>query len=263
MQDYNETSEKIAERMSKIKRKIGIVSGKGGVGKSVLTALLACGLASKGKKVGLLDADITGPSIPRLFGIRGKPAIANNSIIPPTAKNGLKLMSANLLLEEEDAPAIFRGPLLANAIRQFLSDVEWGELDYLFIDFPPGTGDIPLTIMQSIQLDGIIFVTSPQKLAFMIVKKTINMAKEIKVPVIGLVENMAFLKCPNCNEMLYPFGKPEAEKTAKEAGLNLIGRLPIDQEISRLSDEGKIDEYKDNSIEQIIAEIEKYAEESK
>lgn len=258
MQSYDEETAKIAERMKAIKRKIGIVSGKGGVGKSVTAALLACHFASKGRKVGLLDADITGPSIPRMFGMKGTPAGTDDAIVPPVARNGLKLMSMNLFLQKDDTPVIWRGPLLGNAVRQFLSDVEWGELDYLFIDFPPGTGDVPLTIMQSMKLDGIIFVTSPQELAFMIVKKTINMSKDMKVPIIGLVENMSYLRCSKCDEILYPYGKSAMERSAGDAGMALIGRLPIDHEISRLSDEGKIDEYKNNSVQAIAARIEEY-----
>jgi Mrp family chromosome partitioning ATPase len=255
MTAYDEQSAKIAETMSRIKRKIGIVSGKGGVGKSAVTGILACSFAKK-NKVGLLDADITGPSIPRMFGIKNMPTGTEYTIIPPLTKCGLKIMSMNLLLEEEHMPVIWRGPLLGNTIRQFLSDVDWGELDYLFIDFPPGTGDIPLTVMQSVKLDGIIFVTSPQELALMIVRKTINMANEMKVPVIGIIENMSYIKCGKCNEILYPFGNSKLNDTAKELSIPVIGKLPIDNGISKFSDSGRIEEYHNAEIDSISARIE-------
>ncbi|MFA6424660.1 MAG: Mrp/NBP35 family ATP-binding protein [Phycisphaerae bacterium] len=255
MTAYDEQSAKIAERMSKIKRKIGIVSGKGGVGKSAVTGILAGSFAKK-NKVGLLDADITGPSIPKMFGIKGMPKGTEDTIIPPVTRNGIKLMSMNLLLSEEHTPVIWRGPLLGNTVRQFLSDVEWGELDYLFIDFPPGTGDVPLTIMQSVKLDGIIFVTSPQELALMIVRKTISMAKEMKVPIIGIIENMSYLKCSRCSETLYPFGKSRLDEIAKKIGISVIGKLPIDSSISRFSDSGRIEEYDNAEIRNISSKIE-------
>jgi len=258
MQTHDERSAKIAERMNKIKRKIGIVSGKGGVGKSAVTGLLACAFASKGNKVGILDADITGPSIPRMFGVAGMPADNETEIVPPETKNGLKIMSMNLLLQGEDQPVIWRGPLLSNTTLQFLSDIEWGELDYLFIDFPPGTGDIPLSLMQSAELDGIIFVTSPQELAFMIVSKTIKMAKKIGLPIIGIVENMSYLKCPYCTGMIYPFGKSKLDEMAAKSSTTVLGRLPFDDHISGLSDVGEIESYVCKELTGITDNVEKY-----
>jgi len=254
MSDYDEQSAKIANKMEKIRKKIGILSGKGGVGKSALTAMLACSF-SKNNRVGLLDADITGPSIPKMFGIKGVPNGGKDSIIPPLTKNGLKIMSMNLLLEEEHMPVIWRGPLLGNVVRQFLSDVEWGELDYLFIDFPPGTGDIPLTIMQSVKLDGIIFITSPQELAMMVVRKTINMASELHIPIIGIIENMSYFSCEKCGEKSYPFGSSKLNMIAKELGIPVLGKLPIDSSISRFSDMGSIEEYENKETGRITSKI--------
>lgn len=256
MANYEEQSKKIAERMGNIKRKIGIMSGKGGVGKSMLSALLASSF-SKSSKVGLLDADITGPSIPKMFGINKSPEGNDGAIIPPETKKGLKIISMNLFLDHEDSPVIWRGPLLGNTVRQFLSDVEWGELDYLFIDFPPGTGDIPLSIMQSVKLDGIIFVTTPQDLAMMIVKKTINMAGQLGVPIIGIIENMSYFSCTKCGEKQYPFGSSKISEAAKELGIPVIGNLPIDSRISSCSDQGTIEEYETQDISKICTNIKK------
>lgn len=209
---------------SDIKKVIGVVSGKGGVGKSFVTASLANEMASKGYRVGILDADITGPSIPRMYGIKGSATADDNGIYPILTKNDIKIMSINLLLPQEEAPVIWRGPILANMVKQFWTDVIWGELDYLFVDMPPGTGDVPLTVFQSLPVDGIVIVSSPQDLVHMIVRKAYNMAKMMNVPVIGLVENYSFVKCPDCGKEIYVFGESKVDAIGAELGVPVIAR---------------------------------------
>lgn len=226
-----------------IKHVLAVLSGKGGVGKSSVTALMAVGLARQGYKVGILDADITGPSIPKMFGLKDRPDAFDSHILPVKTSLGIAVMSLNLLLPREDDPVIWRGPILAGVVKQFWTDVVWGKLDYLIVDLPPGTGDVPLTVMQSLPLDGLVVVTSPQDLSLMVVKKAIKMAEHMGIPILGMVENMSYLKCPKCGEEIYLFGVGRAEEVACQAGVRLIEVLPVDPELAELSDRGRIEEY--------------------
>lgn len=228
---------------SHIGRTIAVMSGKGGVGKSSVSALLAVALAKEGYRVGMLDADITGPSIPKLFGLKDHASIINDKIIPSDSKLGIKVVSLNLLLPREDDPVIWRGPLIGGAVKQLWTDVLWGELDYLIVDLPPGTGDAPLTVLQSLPLDGLVIVSSPQDLAIMVVKKAIKMARMMNVPILGLVENMSGLVCPHCGGQIEMFGKSKADEVAVATGLRLLGRLPLDPDLSLLADSGAIEDY--------------------
>lgn len=228
---------------SHIRRVIAVMSGKGGVGKSTIAALTAAALAREGKQVGVLDADITGPSIPRLFGVRTEPVALPVGMVPPETALGIRIMSINLLLPQEDDPVIWRGPIIAGAVKQFWTDVVWGELDCLIVDLPPGTGDAPLTVMQSLPLDGIIVVTSPQELALMVVKKAVKMAETLAVPLLGLVENMSYVTCPHCGERIDIFGPSGAERAARDLGLEYIGGMPIDPALTALADRGAIEQY--------------------
>lgn len=223
---------------SSIKKVIGVVSGKGGVGKSFVTASLANEMASKGYRVGILDADITGPSIPRMYGIKGAAQADDSGIYPILTKNKIKIMSINLLLPQEESPVIWRGPILANMVKQFWTDVIWGELDYLFVDMPPGTGDVPLTVFQSLPVDGIVIVSSPQDLVHMIVKKAYNMANMMHIPVIGLVENYSFVKCPDCGKEIHVFGESKIEAVGQELGVPVMAKMPLEPELAAIVDEG-------------------------
>ncbi|MFP4457484.1 MAG: Mrp/NBP35 family ATP-binding protein [Clostridia bacterium] len=229
---------------TKINKIIAIMSGKGGVGKSSVTSLVALALKNEGYKVGIMDADITGPSIPKIFGINKKRATSkNDSIIPVETEKGIKIISLNLLISDENSPVIWRGPLIAGAVKQFYTDVNWGELDYLLIDLPPGTGDVALTIMQSLPLDGIIAVTSPQDLANLIVAKSINMAVMMNVEMLGIVENMSYFICPDCNSKHYIFGESHLDDIVKKENLDILYRLPINRNLVELSDAGKIENF--------------------
>lgn len=221
---------------SDVKHVIGIVSGKGGVGKSFVTASLANRMASKGFKVGILDADITGPSIPKMYGLKGAASADDQGIYPMETKNGIKVISINLLLPTEETPVIWRGPILANMVKQFWTDVIWGDIDYLFVDMPPGTGDVPLTVFQSLPVDGIVIVSSPQELVQMIVKKAYNMAKTMNIPVLGIVENYSWLVCPDCGKKLSVFGESHIDEIAEGMGLKVLGRMPIDPQFAALAD---------------------------
>lgn len=233
-----------ANEQSNIKKVIAVMSGKGGVGKSSVTSLLATVLKDKGYNVGVLDADITGPSIPKIFGINKKRATGDNKGLNPVkTATGIKVMSLNLLIEQEDDPVVWRGPIISNTVKQFFTDVNWGDIDYLLIDLPPGTGDVPLTIMQSLPLDGIVIVSSPQDLVKLIVKKSVNMAKMMNIPILGIVENMSYFECPDCNKKINVFGKSKIDEVAKEMNLDIIAKLPIDPEFVELCDEGKIELY--------------------
>ncbi len=242
---------------SSVKHVIGVVSGKGGVGKSFVTAMLAVLLNRKGFKTGILDADITGPSIPKMFGINTKAKVNSLGIIPESTANNIKLMSVNLLLEQEDSPVMWRGPILAGTVKQFWTDVVWEDLDYLLIDMPPGTGDVPLTVFQSIPLDGIVIVTSPQELVSMIVKKAYHMAEKMNIPVLGMVENMSYVKCPDCGKEINLFGESRLEETSENTGLRILGRIPVDSAIARLVDEGRFErfscDYLDDAAETVIS----------
>ena len=224
---------------SKITKVIGVVSGKGGVGKSMVTASLANEMAYQGFKVGIMDADITGPSIPRMYGLKGSAVADEKGIYPMVTGNDIKVMSINLLLPQEDAPVIWRGPILANMVKQFWTDVIWGELDYLFVDMPPGTGDVPLTVFQSLPIDGIVIVSSPQELVQMIVKKAYNMAKQMNIPVLGIVENYSYVKCPDCGKKIYVFGESKIDAAAAEVQVPVIGKMPLDSDIAAAVDAGQ------------------------
>lgn len=238
---------------SEIKHVIGIVSGKGGVGKSMATASLANLLAAKGYRVGIMDADITGPSIPRMYGLTGPAEAGDEGIYPVMTDNDIKVMSINLLMPDPETPVIWRGPVLANMVKQFWTDVIWGELDYLLVDMPPGTGDVPLTVFQSLPVDGIVIVTSPQDLVKMIVKKAYNMAETMKIPVLGVIENYSYLKCPDCGKEIPVFGKSKIDEVAKDMGVLVLGKMPIDPKLTELSDEGEFakaeNPYLDNALQ--------------
>ena len=223
---------KPANEFSDIKKVIGVVSGKGGVGKSMVTASLARMMRKKGCKVGILDADITGPSIPKMYGIHDKALGDESGIFPREAADGTKIMSINLLLENESDPVIWRGPVIANVVTQFWTDVRWGELDYLFVDMPPGTGDVPLTVFQSLPVDGVVIVSSPQELVKMIVKKAYGMARQMSIPVLGIVENYSYLVCPDCGKKISVFGKSHVEEVAAELAVPVLGRMPIDASLA-------------------------------
>ena len=238
---------------SNVKHVIGIVSGKGGVGKSFVTASLAVQMAKAGYSVGILDADITGPSIPKMFGVHGKVIGDENGMYPAETKEGIKIMSVNLLMDDEEAPVVWRGPVIAGAVKQFWSETVWGDVDYLFVDMPPGTGDVPLTVFQSLPVNGIVVVTSPQELVQMIVKKAFNMANMMHIPVLGLVENFSYLKCPDCGREISLFGKSHIDEAAKGMGTKVLGKLPLDPSYAETADEGKFYEienpYLDAAVE--------------
>ena len=228
--------------LSDVKHVIGVISGKGGVGKSFVTASLANRMAAKGFSVGIMDADITGPSIPKMYGLKENVRGDDNGIYPAVAKNGIKVISVNLLLPDEESPVIWRGPVLANMVKQFWTDVIWGELDYLFVDMPPGTGDVPLTVFQSLPVEGVVIVTSPQDLVRMIVKKAYNMAGMMNIPVLGVVENYSYVKCPDCGKEIPVFGKSRIDEIAKELNVPVLGKMPVDMEFAAKADAGTFDE---------------------
>ena len=224
--------------LTHIKKIIGVVSGKGGVGKSLITSILAVMMNNKGYKTAILDADITGPSIPKAFGIIDHPKQDGNAFLPVKSKTGISVMSVNLLLDNEADPVIWRGPVIAGAVKQFWTDVIWGDIDYMFIDMPPGTGDVALTVFQSIPIDGVIIVTSPQQLVSMIVEKAVNMAKAMDIPILGLVENMSYVKCPDCGKEIKIFGESHLEEVAKKFGVTVTDRLPMAPVIATACDQG-------------------------
>jgi Mrp family chromosome partitioning ATPase len=232
-----------AEHLNNVDRVLAVMSGKGGVGKSSVAAMLAVALRQQGKRVGVLDADITGPSIPKMFGLSGTPPMGPVGILPAETESGIKVMSINLLLPNEDEAVIWRGPLVGGAIKQFWGDVVWGDLDVLVVDLPPGTSDASLTVMQSIPLNGVVLVTSPQDLAGMVVRKAAKMAWQMKVSIVGLVENMAYAVCPKCGERIEVFGPSKAMATAKQLGVPMLGELPLDPELALRCDAGEIEAY--------------------
>ncbi|MBE5885252.1 MAG: Mrp/NBP35 family ATP-binding protein [Lachnospiraceae bacterium] len=229
---------------SNIKKVIGVVSGKGGVGKSLVTSLMAVSMQREGLATGILDADITGPSIPKVFGLTEKAYGDENGIHPVTTTTGIDVMSINLLLPDETDPVIWRGPVIAGTVKQFWTDVLWGDKDYLFVDMPPGTGDVPLTVFQSLPVDGIIIVASPQELVSMIVEKAVKMATLMKIPVLGIVENMSYFVCPNCNEKHYIYGESHIEEIAEEYGIKHVAKIPMDSSLAAACDGGMIELYK-------------------
>lgn len=240
-------------KYSKIKKVIGVVSGKGGVGKSFVTCLLASKCAAAGLKVGVLDADITGPSVPKSFGIHERARQDGECLLPAVTKSGIKMMSINLLLEDENSPVIWRGPVISGVIEQFWTDVRWGELDYLFVDMPPGTGDVALTVFQSLPVDGIVIVSTPQDLVKMIVSKAFNMAKMMKVPVLGLVENMSYFICPDCGKKHAIFGNSKIDETAAEFGLPVLAKLPVDPAVNALVDEGRVEDVDCDAVDEFVS----------
>lgn len=240
---------------SNIKKVIAVVSGKGGVGKSLATAMSAVMMSRRGYKVGILDADITGPSIPKMFGINTRARQNELGILPAETTNGIKVMSINLLLDKPDSPVVWRGPVIAGAVKQFWTDVVWGDLDYLFIDMPPGTGDVPLTVFQSIPVDGIEIVTSPQDLVSLIVKKAYNMAELMKIKVIGIVENMSYIICPDCKKEIRIF-KGNSQGIADELGLKLLAKIPMDPELAELADAGKFERFYQDYMQNCADELE-------
>lgn len=243
--------------LNSIKRVIGVVSGKGGVGKSIVTSMLAVRMRRIGYSVGVLDADVTGPSIPKMFGVTEK-AVGNElGILPQKTHNDIKIMSVNLLLDKDDSPVIWRGPIIAGTVKQFWTDVLWGDIDYLFLDMPPGTGDVPLTVFQSIPLDGIIIVTSPQDLVSLIVKKAYNMARSMNIPVLGLIENMSYLKCPDCGLEIKLFGDSKIDAVSEEMGIRVLGKMPVDPAMAELCDKGEIEKIQNDYLVDAVQFIEK------
>ena len=242
---------------STVKHVIGVVSGKGGVGKSLVTGTLAVLMQRMGYKTAIIDADITGPSIPKMFGVKEGVEGDENGLVPPYTATGIEMISANLLLQDETQPVIWRGPVIAGMVKQFWSDVIWNDIDVMFIDCPPGTGDVPLTVFQSIPLDGIIIVSSPQDLVSMIVSKAVNMASMMNIPVIGLVENMSYAVCPDCGKHIEIFGKSHIEEVAKNFGLKVLGRIPFDPEFANLCDNGMIEAHVSDALDGAATEIAK------
>jgi len=245
----------VAMHLNHVERVIAVMSGKGGVGKSSVAAMLAVALRQQGKQVGVLDADITGPSIPKMFGLHQAPPMGPVGILPAETEAGIRVMSINLLLPSEDEAVIWRGPMVGGAIKQFWGDVVWGNLDVLVVDLPPGTSDASLTVMQSIPLNGVVLVTSPQDLAGMVVRKAARMAAQMSVPVVGLVENMSYAVCPKCDERIEVFGPSQAMNTANRLGIPLLGQLPLDPDMARRADIGEIEAYPMDAFESIAAKI--------
>lgn len=245
-----------ANPMNHIKHVIGIVSGKGGVGKSSVTSMMAVELQRRGYRVGILDADVTGPSIPQIFGMHTVAKSGKNKGIEPVeTPSGIKMMSVNVLLEEEDTPVVWRGPVITGVVKQFWTDVLWRELDYLLIDMPPGTGDVPLTVFQSLPVDGIVMVTSPQTLVSMIVKKACKMADKLNVPILGLIENYSYIVCSDCGKKMPVFGISRIEVFAKECNLSVLGKLPVDAALAEAGDEGTIEKYGNEEMAQAVDKI--------
>lgn len=242
---------------SSIKHVIGVVSGKGGVGKSLVTSLLASEMQKRGKKVGILDADVTGPSIPKAFGVSNPLTADKDGILPAQTPSGIKMVSTNLMLPEDDMPVAWRGPVVSNAVRQFFNEVNWGDLDYLFVDMPPGTSDVFLTVFQQLPVDGIVTVSAPQELVAMIVGKAVNLAHSLNVPVIGLVENMAYFKCDECGKKHFIFGEPQGEAVSKKYDIPAYATLPLDPSFASLCDAGKVEDYDvEGALDTIVEQVE-------
>jgi Mrp family chromosome partitioning ATPase len=243
---------------SNVKHVIGVVSGKGGVGKSMVTSLLAVTMQRRGYKTAILDADITGPSIPKAFGLKvGSVTGSELGMFPPKSKMGTEIMSINLLMDEETKPVVWRGPVIAGTVKQFWSEVVWGEVDFMFVDMPPGTGDVPLTVFQSLPLDGIVIVTSPQELVSMIVEKAVNMASLMDIPLLGLVENYSYLECPDCGKIIKIYGESKIEELAAKYGTSVLAKLPINPELASLSDKGVIELFEGDYLDRAADAIEK------
>ena len=247
-------SKKLNE-MSSVKKVIGVVSGKGGVGKSLVTSLLAVSMQRLGYRTAILDADITGPSIPQAFGLREKIETLGEVMLPAVSRFGTQVMSINLLLPDETDPVLWRGPILAGAVKQFWTDVCWGDVDYLFVDMPPGTGDVALNVFQTLPVDGVIIVASPQDLVSMVVQKAVKMAQMMHIPIVGLVENMSYVQCPDCGKKLYIFGEGKTEEAAKEYGLPLLAKMPIDPQLAKLTDDGCIEQFEGHWLDGVVDAI--------
>ena len=237
---------------SNVKKVIGVVSGKGGVGKSLVTSMLASAMQARGNSCAVLDADITGPSIPKSFGIKERAKADESGLLPEESKTGIKIMSINLLLENEESPVVWRGPVISGVIQQFWKDVAWGDVDYMFVDMPPGTGDVSLTVFQNLPVDGIVIVTTPQDLVTMIVKKAFNMAKLMNIPVLGLVENMSYFVCPDCGKEYKIFGESKIDEIAAELGVPVLAKLPIDPKTANLVDKGAIELADDKYVAEAV-----------
>ncbi len=241
-----------ANKFSNIKKVIGVISGKGGVGKSMVTASLARLMRQQGYTVGILDADITGPSIPKMYGLHDHAVGNDDGLFPCVAEDGTKIMSINLLLEDEEMPVIWRGPIIAGVVKQFWEEVLWGDLDYLFVDMPPGTGDVPLTVFQSLPLDGVVIVTSPQDLVQMIVKKAFYMARQMNIPVLGIVENYSYLECPDCGKKISVFGESHIDEIAASLGMEVLGKMPIDPNLAKIVEEEKFYEVDNDYLKDAV-----------
>ncbi|MBQ8764771.1 MAG: Mrp/NBP35 family ATP-binding protein [Clostridia bacterium] len=242
--------------LTRVKKIIGIVSGKGGVGKSMITSLLAVSMQRRGLSTAILDADITGPSIPKAFGIKDRPDGSDIGLFPVKSKLGTKIMSVNLLLENETDPVIWRGPVIAGTVKQFWTDVIWGDVDYMFVDMPPGTGDVPLTVFQSIPVDGIVVVTSPQELVEMIVGKAVKMAEMMNIPILGIVENMSYFECPDCGKKHSVFGESRIDSLAEKYGIDTVSKLPINPKLANSCDRGMIELFEGDWLENMADKIE-------
>ena len=241
---------------SNVKKVIAVVSGKGGVGKSTVTAMLAAAMSKKGKRVGVLDADITGPSAPTAFGVNECQGANEDGLYPALSKGGIQVMSINLLLDDASAPVVWRGPVIAGAVKQFWTDVIWEDVDYLFVDMPPGTGDVPLTVFQSLPVDGIVIVTSPQDLVSMIVSKAVKMANMMHIPVLGFVENYSYLECPDCGKRINVFGESKLDAVAAEFGIPVLARLPIDPKIAESYDNGQMESVNTDALADVLVAVE-------
>ena len=250
-QDFHEPP----HQLSSIKKVIGVVSGKGGVGKSMTSALLAVEMRRRGYRVGVLDADITGPSIPKLFGIHGRALGDENGIWPIQSRTGIDVMSVNLLLENEEDPVVWRGPVIAGAVKQFWQEVIWKDVDFLFVDMPPGTGDVPLTVFQSLPIDGVIVVTSPQDLVSMIVTKAVKMAELMEIPILGIVENYSYFQCPDCGKRHAIFGESHIDQVAQELELPVLAKLPIDPALAAACDAGQAESMPHNYLDEVAAQL--------
>ena len=243
--------------LSSVKKVIGVVSGKGGVGKSIVTSMLSVLMQRKGYKTAILDADITGPSIPRAFGLKDRALSNGQYLLPVTTKTGIDVMSVNLLLEDETRPVVWRGPVIAGTVKQFWTDVVWDEVDYMFVDMPPGTGDVPLTVFQSLPIDGIVIVTTPQDLVSMIVEKAAKMAQMMNVPVLGIVQNMSYVVCPDCGKEMHIFGEGKIAEVASKYNYEMLGKLPIDPALAALCDKGVIELMENNYLDNAADAVEK------
>lgn len=253
--DRKESFIKELNKYSSVKKVIGIVSGKGGVGKSMVTALTAVSFARRGYRTAIMDADILGPSIPKMFGITEKAKGSDIGLMPVKSKNGTQIMSINLLLENDSDPVVWRGPVVGGVVTQFWTDVIWNDVDYMFVDMPPGTGDVPLTVFQSIKLDGIIIVTTPQELVSMIVEKAVKMANLMNVPILGVVENMSYIACPNCDEKIYIYGESKVKNIINQYSLPLLAQIPITKELAEKSDKGEIELFTGDYLDTAVTMI--------